>query len=435
MRLNRRQFIGRATAMAAAAGFPTIIPSSAMGLNGTTAPSNRLTMGCIGVGGRGSGNMGGFLERADIQVVAVCDVDQSNREAARRNVERKYAEELASGKYQGCAEYNEYEKVIERADIDLLSIATPDHWHAIPVIAGAKAGKDIYAEKPLSLTIAQGRAMSDAVKKHGIVFATGSQQRSDEKFRHACELVRNGYIGKLHTVKVGLPGGTPCPPQPEAPIPAGFDYDRWLGPAPWTPYTEKSCHWNFRWQLDYSGGQLTDWAAHHVDIAQWGMGTMYSGPIEVVGEGEYPSDGLWNAAIRYNFECLYENGVKMLVGDAQRSGVTFEGTDGTVWVNRGAIETMPDALLTQQIAPNEIHLTRSDDHYDNFVQCVRNRTEPIAPIEQAHRSISIAHLGNICMKLGRKVKWNPQTERFIGDDEADRMLSRAMRAPWRLPEA
>ncbi|MBI3735470.1 Gfo/Idh/MocA family oxidoreductase [Candidatus Sumerlaeota bacterium] len=431
-RLDRRSFIKGAAAFAGAAGFPTIIPSSALGADGAVAPSNRMTMGQIGLGNRGSGNLGTFLTHVEVQVVAVCDVDTDRRESERQGVEKRYAGRKASGQYKGCDGYNEFEELIAREDIDFLSIALPDHWHAIPVIMGARAGKDIYAEKPLALTIAQGRAMSDAVKRHGILFQTGSQQRSDDKFRHACELVRNERIGKLHTVHVGLPGGSAIEAQPEMPVPKGFDYDRWLGPAPWAPYTEKRCHWNFRWILDYSGGQITDWAAHHCDIAQWGMGTTHTGPIEIEGKGEYPRDGLYTAATKYHFDCLYETGVKMRVGSEIRGGVKFEGTDGWVWVNRGEIEAEPKSLLTTVIGPGEIHLYKSEDHHRNFLECVQSRKDPIAPIEEAHRSITIAHLGNICMQLGRKLKWNPQTERFIGDEEADRMLSRAMRAPWTL---
>lgn len=430
--LSRRGFLRGAAAATAGLAIPSIIPGSALGLGGTVAPSNRIVMGCIGTGGRGSGNMRSFLRFPQIQVVAVCDVDSKHRLDAKNAVNEYYAEQKSSGGYKGCSDHNDFREIIARDDIDAVSIATPDHWHAIPVIMAAESGKDIYAEKPLSLTIAQGRAMSDAVRRYGVVFATGSQQRSDDKFRHACELVRNERIGKLHTIKVGLPTGPTIEPQPEMPIPEGFDYDFWLGPAPEAPYTEKRCHWDFRWNLDYSGGQLTDWAAHHCDIAQWGMGTEHTGPIEIEGKGEYPRDGLWTAATHYHFECLYENGVRMICGDDVRGGVTFEGTDGWVFVNRGVIEAEPATLLDVTFAPNEVHLYRSNNHYGNFVECVRTRNEPIAPIEAAHRSISIAHLGNIAMQLERKVKWDPARERFIDDPEADRKLSRAMRGGWHL---
>lgn len=430
--ISRRHFLRGAVAGGIGLAAPTIIPGSALGIGGTVAPSNRITMASIGTGGRGTENMRNFLRFPEVQVLAVCDVDRPHRLEAKGIVERHYAERQTSGEYKGCDDYNDFREIIERNDIDAVSIATPDHWHAIPVIMAAKAGKDIYAEKPLSLTIAQGRAMSDAVRRYGVIFATGSQQRSDTKFRHACELVRNERIGKLHTVKVGLPTGPSIEPQPEMPIPEGFDYAFWLGPAPWQPYTVHRCHWDFRWNLDYSGGQLTDWAAHHCDIAQWGMGTEHTGPIEVEGKGEYPRDGLYTAAIHYHFECLYENGVRMICGDDARGGVTFEGSEGWVFVNRGVIEAEPASLLDVKFTPREVHLYRSGNHYHNFIDCVKNRVEPIAPIEAAHRSITIAHLGNIAMQLERKLRWNPEAERFVNDPEADRKLSRAMRAPWHL---
>lgn len=426
---ERRSFLKMAAAAVAA---PTIVPGTALGLNGAVPPSERLTFACIGVGSRGNDNLRSFIGRAETQILAVCDVDRSHREDAKKFVENRYADATRAGRYSGCDAYNDFREAIARDDVDALSISLPDHWHAIPVIMGAQAGKDIYAEKPLALTIEQGRMMADAVARHGVVFQTGSQQRSDRRFRHACELVRNGRIGKLQVVKAGLPTGPTIEPQAEEPIPEGFDYDFWLGPAPWAPYTKRRCHWDFRWNLDYSGGQLTDWAAHHCDIAQWGMGTERTGPVSIEGRGEYPTDGLWTAAIHYHFDCTYANGVVLQVGDDLRGGATFEGTDGWVWVNRGAIEASDPALLEETFAPHETRLVASDDHHGNFLECVRTRREPIAPIEVAHRSISIAHLGNICMRLGRKLNWDPDKERFVGDPEADRMLSRSMRAPWAL---
>lgn len=428
---NRRQFLKSAAAAAVATG-PWIIPASARGADGFVAPSNRIALGCVGAGGRGTGDMEGLMGFPEVQVVAICDVDAKNRENARKMAEAKYADRKASGEYKGCDAVNDFREVVDRADIDAILMATPDHWHALVVTAAARAGKDIYGEKPLALTIEQGRIMSDAVKRHGVIFQTGSQQRSDDKFRHACELVRNGRIGKLVRVVVGLPAGSAIDPLPPVPVPEGFDYDMWLGPAPFHPYTEKRTHWDFRWHLDYSGGQITDWGAHHCDIAQWGMGTESTGPVEIAGEGEFPKNGPWNAATQYAFDCLYANGVVMSVSTKHKGGVKFEGDTGWVWVNRGEIEASEPWLLTETFSPGEVHLYKSDDHYRNFLDCVRSRREPIAPIETAHRSISIAHLGNIAMQLGRKLRWDPKAERFVGDPEADRKLSRAMRGPWRL---
>ncbi|HNR29375.1 MAG TPA: Gfo/Idh/MocA family oxidoreductase [Candidatus Hydrogenedentes bacterium] len=432
--LDRRRFLRRTTALAAGVvAFPYIVPASAFGAAARPAPGNRFTMGCIGTGSQGTGNMTGFLGMPELQVVAVCDVDREHRLNAKRIVDERY-------RNTDCAEYNDFRELLARDDLDCVSIAVPDHWHAIPAIAAARRGLDIYAEKPLALTIPQGRAMVDAVHRYGIVWQTGSWQRSQSHFRHACELVRNGRIGEVHTVEVGLPTGPSCEPQPEMPVPDGFDYDFWLGPAPHAPYTEKRCHWNFRWILDYSGGQLTDWAAHHCDIANWGMGTEYTGPVEVEGRGEYPRDGLYDAATNYKFACKYPpgaspvapNGFTMMVSNSYPGGAKFIGSDGWVHVDRGHLTTEPAALKDSVIGPNEIHLYASDNHARNFLECMQTRRETITPIEVAHRAIAIAHLGNIAMRLERRVRWDPRNEAVLDDPETARMLDRAMRAPWHL---
>lgn len=431
---SRRQFLKKtATALAGAVAFPYIIPPSALGLNGAVAPSNRTVMGCIGVGSQGTGNMNNFLGRKRAHIVAVCDVDRAHRMRAKGLVDKRYENE-------DCAGYNDFRELLARTDLDAVSIAVPDHWHAIPAIAAANAGLDIYAEKPLALTIPQGRAMCEAVERNGRIWQTGSWQRSQSHFRFACELVRSGRIGKVHTVEVGLPTGPSIGPQPEMPIPEGFDYDFWLGPAPWAPYTKQRCHWNFRWILDYSGGQLTDWAAHHCDIANWGMGTEFTGPAEVKGKGEYPRDGLWNGATNYRFFCQYPAGASpvapdgfvMNVSNKNHSGATWKGKDGWVWVDRGGIDAEPKSLLESVIEPNEVHLYESRSHWENFLDCVRTRATAITPIEVAHRAISIAHLGNIAMRLERTVRWDPEAERIIGDSGAERLFARSMRGPWHL---
>ncbi|MCP4644584.1 MAG: Gfo/Idh/MocA family oxidoreductase [bacterium] len=433
--VSRRGFLKRTSALAATAvAAPYIVPASALGLDGTVAPSNRTVIGCIGLGGMGTGNMRNFLGFKEVQVVAVCDVDKAHRDRAIGIVNQRYGNE-------DCAGYNDFRELLVRGDLDAASIATPDHWHAIPAIAAATAGLDIYAEKPLALTISEGRAMCDAVNRYGTVWQTGSWQRSTGRFRPACELVRNGRIGEVHTVEVGLPTGPSCGPQPEMPIPEGFDYDLWLGPAPQAPYTVKRCHGNFRWLLDYSGGQLTDWCAHHGDIANWGMGTEGTGPVEVTPiEVEYPRDGLWNAATSYRFECKYAPGASpvapkgftMVVSNRVRGGARFIGTDGWVWVDRGGWDADPKSLLEERIGPNETQLYRSNNHHGNFLECRKTRAKTITPIEAAHRAITIAHLGNIVMKLGRKAQWDPVRERFVNDPEADRKLTRARRGTWHL---
>src|SRR4051794_27420068 len=381
---SRRTFLRR-TARATAAGFafPTIIPGSALGLGGRIAPSNRIALGIIGTGNQGFNDIRSFLKDERVQIVAVCDVNREGpgywdgkvggREPARRMVEEHYAQDRASGTYRGCDAVVDYRELLGREDIDAVEVCTPDHWHAIPVIEAARAKKDIYCQKPLALTIAEGRAMSYAAGQHGVVFQTGSQQRSDPNFRRACELVRNGRIGTLRTVRVGLPGGRPDyarsgdhkEPQP---VPDGFDYDRWLGPAPAAPYSAARCHVNFRWIYDYSGGQVTDWGGHHPDCAQWGMGTEHTGPVEITNaKGTFPPDELWDTATEYYFEAVYQNGVKLIVSNRERGGVTWEGTDGRVWADRGRHDAHPKSLLTTKIGPREVHLYKSDNHYRNFI--------------------------------------------------------------------
>ncbi len=443
--MNRRSFLKCAACLSPA---PMFVPAAALGRGGAVAASNRITMGVIGTGNQGTGDMKGFLRDERVQVVAVCDVNRetpgywdggiAGREPARVLAEWHYARAKRSGIYKGCSAYEDFREVIGRKDIDAVLIALPDHWHSIPVVEAARAGKDIYGEKPLSLTIAEGRAMSDAVKGANRVFQCGSQQRSDLRFRKACEIVRNGAIGKLHTVRCGLPGGTPDfgrtgDRQDPEPAPEGFNYDLWLGPAPEAPYAPARCHVNFRWILDYSGGQITDWGGHHPDIAQWGMGTELTGPVAIRnGQAQWAKEKLWNTATDYYFEAIYETGVKLIVSSRVRGGVTFEGSDGWVWVNRGSIEASPLSLLDYEPGPTGVRLYRSEHHMRNFIDCVISRQEPVAPIEQAHRSITIAHLGNISLRLGRDLRWDPKTERVLDDDTANQMLSRPMRKPWKL---
>jgi predicted dehydrogenase len=284
--------------------------------------------------------------------------------------------------------------------------------------------------------------MSDAVSKFGVVFQTGSQQRSDPNFRKAAELVRNGRIGELERVLVGLPGGRPNlagedgEDKEPRPVPEGFEYDRWLGPAPDAPYAPARCHVNYRWIYDYSGGQITDWGGHHPDCAQWGIGADDTGPVEIRNvRGSFdPPDPLWDTATSFDFEAVYENGVVMSVSDAHRMGVTFEGTEGSIHVDRGSIEADPEGLLDSELGPDAIRLYASDDHFRNFIDCVISREPTAAPVEVAHRSITVCHLGNIALRLGRgRLRWDPEAERILDDDEASAMLSRLYREPWTLP--
>ena len=446
----RRKFLRWAGTAVCLAGFPELIPASALGAEGRPAASNRIAMGAIGTGNQGHNDLRGFLGDERVQMVAVCDANRESsgywdgkvggRDPARRLVDSHYAAQKASVRYKGCQAYEDFQDLLARKDIDAVTVALPDHWHAIPYILACKAGKDVYGQKPLALTIDEGRAISNAVLKYNRIFQTGSQQRSNKHFRFVCELVRNGRLGKLHTIKVGLPGGRPDYAKTgnrkkTEPVPKGFNYDLWLGPAPQAPYSPARCHVNFRWLYDYSGGQVTDWGGHHIDCAQWGMGTELTGPVELKNaKGTFPEDELWNTATEFSFDAIFQNGVKMLVSNKNKGGVTFEGTEGWAWANRGSKETRPEALLETQFGPNDIRLYASTDHYRNFIDCVISRQAPAAPCEVAHRSITIAHLGNIAMRLGRDLRWDPNTEQITGDDSANQWLKRPYRAPWKLPQ-
>jgi myo-inositol 2-dehydrogenase / D-chiro-inositol 1-dehydrogenase len=443
---NRRQFIKQAgLAASALITVPTIIPVSCMGRNGHIPPSDRINLAIIGAGNQAGNDVMEFLNDERVQVTTVCDVNKRSagywdgRVAGRdyiRDVVNRFYSEKYDRRYRACQVYEDFREVIARDDIDAVEIATPDHWHAIPVLMAAAAKKDIYCQKPLSLTIAEGRAMSNAVKHHDVVFQTGSQQRSDGNFRRVCELVLNGRIGKLHTVICGLPSGTPDFGRSAhlteiVPVPKDFDYDFWLGPAPEAPYSPCRTHVNFRWILDYSGGQLTDWGGHHPDIAQWGMGMDHSGPVKIQNPRARWSDHpIYNTAAEFYFESIYENGVKLIIQSGEGFGVTFIGTEGEVWSTRGNHRVEPESLRDEVIGPDEIHLFVSENHFRNFIDCVISREEPVAPVEAAHRSITIAHLGNIAMMLDRELDWDPVTEQVVNDNEANSMLSRPMREPW-----
>ncbi len=438
LQVSRRQFLGKlATSTAGVFIVPQIVPSSALGLDGVEAPSDRITLGIIGTGDHGvNRNIVRFLPEPDAHIVAVCDVDRSRRLGAKKMIEERYSEKFSQGTYQGCDDYNDFRDLIARDDIDAVMIATPDHWHVIPAVMAARAGKDVMCEKPLSLTVEEGRVLSDTIEKHKRIFQTASENRSDENYHCMIELVRNGRIGKLQTIYVDLPSGhsfqeasfAPCP------VPDGFDYDLWLGQAPQAPYCPARCHWNFRWILDYSGGMLTDWGAHMIDLAQWGNDTEYTGPVTVEGKGEFPCEGLYNTATQFQIEYTYANGVKMIVR-SRTPALRFEGSEGWIandgW--RAPLQASDPAILAGEIGENETHLyTCKEGEQRNFLDCVKSRKLCYAPAEIGHRTISIAHIGNISMILGRKLRWDPIQERFLNDPVANWLLSRPRREPWTL---
>ncbi len=435
--LSRRNFLRASAALGAGLAFPTIVPSSVLGAE---APSERIAVGCIGVGRMGMGDLKEALGFKQVQVVAVCDVDANRTKSAQASVESHYTQQSART-YQGCAAYGDFRELVSRSDIDAVQIATPDQWHALPAIEAARSGKDVFLQKPLTLTIHEGRVLSETVRRYGRVFQVGSQQRSEKSFRFACELVRNGRIGRIQRVLVGFGTDPGCGPQPPMPVPEGLDYDMWLGPAPWAPYTEQRVHPKQGYDRpgwlrisDYGAGMITGWGSHHLDIAHWGMGAEYTGPVEIQGEAEFPKDGLWDVHGLFRIEYTYANGVKVICADNERNkqGILFAGAEGWVYVRRGAIDAEPKSLLQETIGSGETKLYESSNHKGNFYECVKSRAETVAPVEIGHRSCTVCLLGDIAMRLGRKLRWDPAREQFVNDAEADCMLSRTMRAPWHL---
>lgn len=423
--LSRRQFLKGTAAVVAA---PYVLSPRAWG---RPAPSERITLGIIGLGNMGGGHLDTLKDRRDVQIIAVCDVDRAKRENAREKVIDAYEEELVRSTFRGVFAYEDFEHLLARRDIDAVLIAVPDHWHAIIAIAACRSGKDVYCEKPLSLTVREADAMVAAARRYGRVFQTGSQQRSDGKFRRACELVRSGRIGTVHTVRVGIGGPSAEAFLSEQPVPDGFNWDRWLGPAPWQPYNAERCSGSYSggWRLirDYSGGMMTDWGAHHFDIAQWGLGMDGSGPIEIIPPNLAPPDETTGqGALTYR----YANGVRMIHGGA--NGVRFIGSDGWVEVNRDHLQTWPESLAKAPLGPNDVHLYESPGHHEDWLRCIRDRRRPLCDVAVGASSATVCHLGNIAWWLGRTVHWDPEQRELVGDEAAARWLDRPRRAPWRL---
>jgi predicted dehydrogenase len=456
---TRRRFLRGAGVTAAAAagmagGFPAIVPATVFGQN---APSNRINVGAIGTGRISRvHDMPGILKFDRARIVAVCDLDSKRVQEAKAFVNGYYTK--ASGKpYDGVTTYTDFRELLANRDVDAVVISTPDHWHALPAIMAVEAGKDVYLQKPTSLTIAEGRALSNAVHRSGRIFQIGSQQRSSPQWRYAAELVRNGRIGQLKTVQVGLPGDPAGPEEPPQPVPANLNYEMWLGSTPHVYYTENRVHpqngygrpgW-LRCE-QFGAGMITGWGAHHIDCAHWAMDTEYTGPIEISGKAEFPASGLWDVHGTFRTEGLYANGVRMIVSGDFPNGLRFEGTEGWIFVSRGneqvtasdpqsrlsdnqALNASNPAIIKSEIGPNEIHLEVSTDHHGNWLDAVRTRKPPITPVEVAHRSCSACLLHHIAMKVDRTLHWDPTRERFRNDDDANAMLSRPQRAPWGLP--
>ncbi len=444
---TRRQFLGSAAAL----GFPAIVPASVFGQN---APSNRITMGVVGWGMMGPGNTKKFLAESDCQIVAACDIDKEHLAAAADTINSGY-------KNTDCKTYHDYRELMARPDIDTVMLAVPDHWHALTAIEAARSGKDIYGEKPLARTIAEQQAIVAAVQKHNRIWQTGSWQRSEDNFRIAAEIVRNGLIGKLSEVHVGLPeghkdfAGTGDKTSVTEP-PPHLDYEMWIGPAAMEPYIEARIHKNWRWNYNIGGGQLLDWIGHHCDIAHWGMDMDGSGPLEVlpIQVDMPPRTDVWNTATRYRAEALYDGDIRMTIAgghDDLKSGTKWIGADGWVYVSRNGAYDCSNPALKQKIKKREgdevveaarapklgddlikTRLFDSPGHHRNFLDCVKSRQPTITPVETAHRSAIPGHLALIAFLLGRPIKWDPVKEEILNDPEATRLLSRPYRGDWKL---
>jgi len=427
--LSRRDFLKRSAAFGAAVGLPTIVPSFVFGAN---PPSEKIVLGFIGTGGRGGGLLSNFMGLADAQVVAVCDPKRPQREGAQKNVDDHYGKKV-------CTAYNDFRELCARRDIDAVVVASTDHWHVLHALEAVRAGKDVYCEKPLGMSVEQGQVLREEVNRYGRVFQFGTQERSSRNSRFACEMVRSGRIGKVHKITVASRYSEASDNYPPMPVPDWLDYDLWLGPAPWAPYTANRVN-NSHWFhiSDYALGFIAGCGIHTIDLATWGNGTDLTGPVEVEGTGEFPRDGLCNCATAWDVSLKFANGVLMNFTDGKKNplGVKFEGADGWVFVKEehlgGTVDAQPKELLRKEIGPDEVHLPVSNHHQQNFLDCVKSRARTVAPVEAAVRSDTLCQLSDIAMRLARKLRWDPDKEQFIGDEQANRMLKRPMRSPWRL---
>ena len=453
--LNRSEFIKILASTAAAVAAPTIITLSALGAGETPAVSERVAVGHIGVGGRGGALLRGFLQLNNSRSVAVCDCFEKRREGAKKRIDDHYKSKGLGG--AGCETYADFRELLARDDIDAVVIATPDHWHVPIAIYAVEAGKDVYVEKPLGVAMEWAWKLRDAIKRHGAVFQYGTQQRSSRNFRFACELVRNSYLGEIERVDAWA-AGMRAPGAYERiwksqhakvetiPVPDGLDYDRWLGPAPLSPYTSPRCMSCGTYHIyDNALGFIAGWGAHPLDIAQWGLDTDNSAPVEYKGTGTIPTDGVFDTVAEWDVMCRYASGVEMRFMDTtvalpvvekyrpfKDHGTTFFGDKGWVSVDRGGIFASDPKLLAVDLGPNEEHLIESKHHQGNFVDAVLSRRLPISPIHAAINSDLISHLSDISIRLGRPVKWDPKTEKIADDEQATRLLGRSMRAPWAI---
>jgi len=458
--VSRRSFLKTAAGAAAAAGFPTIVPSSVFG---QMAPSNRINVGAIGVGRISRvHDLPGIWQYDDVRIMAVCDLDANRVEAGKALINDVYAKKTGKP-YDGVTGYHNAHDLLANKDIDAVVISTPDHQHAITACAAVRAGKDVYLQKPASLTIAEGRYLSNTVQASGRILQVGSQQRSTVQFRRAAELVRNGRIGDLKHVEIGLPGDPSGPDAPRMPVPKNLNYDAWLGSTPEVYYTEIRVHPQTGFDRpgwlrceQFGAGMITGWGAHHVDSAHWGMNTEYTGPVEIWGTAEFPTHGLWDVHGKFLTHAIYANGVTMDISGDFPNGIKFYGTKGWIFVTRTENVTASDpatgapanprlkqtgldasdpAILDSVIGPDEIHLYVSKEQHRNWLDCIRSRQQPISPVEMGHRACSTCLLHHIAMKAKRRLHWGPQKEQFTGDAATNALLSRPQRPPYTLGQA
>lgn len=451
--MKRRNFINNlALGAVGTLGFPTIVPAHVLG--GKDAPSNKINIGQIGCGRIArTHDLPGTWKFEKARIMAVCDLDRHRTEETKQLVEEYYAKKTGQANYIDVKMYDDYREMLLNKDIDAVMISTPDFWHAQPAMEAALAGKDIYLQKPTSLTIHEGRQLANVIKKTGRILQVGTQQRSTSQFRIAAELVRNGRIGKLHTVKVGLPGDPSGPPAPAMPVPKGFNYDMWLGSTPYVPYTEIAVHPQKGYDRpgwlrmeQFGAGMITGWGQHHYDSAAWGMDTEYTGPISVEAVAEFPKSGLWNVHGDFMAKAEYANGITMYTSGGFPNGIRYEGTEGWIFVSRGdyaatssdptskvrskALDASDPKILESVIGANELHLYHSDDQHGNWLDCIETRKEPISPIEMGHRACTVCLITHVAMKVPGKLQWDPSKEHFVNSTEANSWLRRSQRAPY-----
>jgi myo-inositol 2-dehydrogenase/D-chiro-inositol 1-dehydrogenase len=456
--ISRRKFLDTSSkaaifTSAGIAGFPTIIPSGILGKN---SPGNKINIGQIGFGRIAfTHDLAETLKYDEARVIAVADLDSLRAAKGKQFIDRHYETKTGKQGYVNAKIYDDYRELLRDGSIDAVIISTPDHWHAQPAIEAALAGKDIYLQKPTSLTVKEGRLLSDVVRRKNVILQVGTQQRSMSQFRIAAELVRNGRIGKLETVKIGLPGDPAGPEAKEMPVPSNLNYDMWLGSTPEVYYTEMRVHpqnsitdrpgW-LRCE-QFGAGMITGWGQHHFDSAAWGMDTELTGPVSIEAVAQFPKSGLWDVHGDFMAKAEYSNGITMLTSGGYPNGIRYEGTEGWIFVTRGnytaspsdpvavsdnsrALDAGDPSILDSVIKDNEIHLDVSNEQHGNWLDCIRTRQEPISPVEKGHRACTVCLIIHIAMKLGRVLTWDPEREIFTGDDEANSMLSRKQRYPY-----